>query len=97
MFAEMYALVFKGEIKGYRIYTCGDNNVEQYYDFQTNNTSLSCWAVNRIPLIQCGGYLVTKEELNGRCKPIQIMHRSSEFNELIKQVKYCFELMNKRG
>lgn len=90
-YAEMFALVYNGEIKGYRIYAV-INDKEFYYDFQTENISLDNWTVGNIGLKRHGGYLVSNDELVGKYKPIQITEYTNELRELLKQVKYYYEL-----
>lgn len=90
-YAEMYALIYQGDIKGYRIYAV-INDKEFYYDFQTENISLDNWTVGSLKLKRHGGYLLTDDELAGKYKPIQITAPTNEFKELINQVKYYYEL-----
>lgn len=90
-YAEMYALIFQGDIKGYRIYAV-INDKEFYYDFQTENVSLDNWTVGSLKLKRHGGYLVTEDELSGKYKPIQIIKVTDELRDLINQVKYYYEL-----
>ena len=91
-YAEMFALVHKGETKGYRIYITEDGFVT-CYDFQTENTSLSTWVNGRLQLKQVGNLLMTQDEINKEVSPKQLYNRDkSLIKNLLGQVKHFYQL-----
>lgn len=91
-YAEMFALVFKGNIMGYRIYITVDGNTE-CYDFQTENTNLSMWVEGRTPLQRVGDLLMTKDEVNKEVRPKQLSKQDLPLvTELLGQVQYFYKL-----
>lgn len=87
-FAEAYALVFNGEIKGYRFYTYKGYK-EYIFDIQADDTSFSSWCSGRIPLKRLGNLLVTEDEINGTCKPTQLQSSNKDkIKELIEITKH---------
>lgn len=93
-FAEMYALVFEGDILGYRIYALM-NNQDKYFDIQTKDIRFNSLTCGRIKLIRYGNYLVSEDELNKKYKVDTLTSNDVDFiNELIKQVKHYNMLRN---
>lgn len=93
-YAEMFALVYKGEIKGYRVFVTVDDYVE-CYDFQTENTSISDMVNGRLPLVRLGNMLMTKDEIAKEVKPTQLSKKDLPFiKELINQVRHYYQLAN---
>ena len=88
-YAELYALVYEGKVRGYRIYAIsGDKSA--YYDFQTSSTSLEGWVLGRIKLTRHGRYLVSDAELQGKCKPIKVNKVTDELRYLIELAKSSY-------
>ena len=80
----MFALVYNGEIKGYRIYVT-EQGLKSCYDFQADSAGLE----NLISGRRVGNLLMTQDEINKEIHPKELYNKDLPFiKELLGQVQY---------
>lgn len=96
-YAEMFALIYNGEIKGYRIYVT-EQGLKSCYDFQADSAGLENLISGRTPLKRVGNLLMTQDEISKEIHPKELYNKDLPFiKELLGQVQYFYRLRETKG